>query len=1527
MRLEYRLLWKISLISVVFGIFCLLGSYCFTAVNDELNRKAEELFSQGIQAERQEKNTDAKTIYEQCLRLAKENNIVRLESPVLHRLAILKAKEQKWTESELYFREAIKRDKENTALLCDFAKLYADQKNYADAETILKNALLITPDHRRTLFNLGHIIALQNDRQTEGLRYLKLAIGDAAAYQELAKIYRQQGNNAQAEFAEQRASILEKSQTPPSADTLTSPTVTMDDQTKKELVQRVKEELLRLETAEIAATPQPITLENSTPQQKSLTTTETEPSLTKLLPTNSPSDEPLLTKPLPTKSPSTEPLQTEPLPTERLQTDLLQKETLPTEPLQTEPLQTEPLRTEPLRTEPIRDPFLVAAELQKVEELKKDQQESESAIESFPVKTNSNIETESPETVKPFQPFPEPSRQQVVKILQPEPLTNEPVKTFSQDVRSDPQTNNIRTLPATDFRISNSIEDNLDIPKQPEVRPLTIVPLEDAAAVKNIPEYTAINVRKIPLTESEKTTIRSRSETQNSAAGMPAMTAATAATTKTEKNEEKNSVSQFWHPVSSDSAATISISLSKNKTPQNTVSDKSNSDFSARLHLEQPINLITFHSTRSQLQQPHAPVPVLNSSEKVLQEIRERPENQKDYPVTKDRPASPQRSTKSILRPGAGKIGIQEGLDSYVYVDPNAPKNNDTPNDNVTSEGSELAEKNKNTATKSVPETNLITKSVTGSFSLMRPIPGKLANQLAYSSRFPQTAHTPSAKTETKTTTEITETIPLPVAETSEPTTSPFDHSVSVTKNESDIERTVQEESEINKKVDVQFSSMQAPTVLKFEIASTTKSENSDQQKILNDLNKSNKIVTQKDVAALAKPVAVQPESVKTDSLQKNLDDTFQPPTVLKFAPVQNEIVSKPNSVQPEPIQPEIVQSKTIQAEPVQSEIVQSKPIQAEPVQPEIVQSKPIQPEPEPEPVLVQKTEPLPTPPEPIIATTPEVSPQPAITQTTVSVIPTTQAIPETPTIPTESIPQTDSVAISTPESVPVATTSAATVPAMTASVTTAPAATVPAMTVPAATVPAATVQESAFPKQQPKLKTEIADNNTLPQPTLAHVDAFLPILTTPQPETFFVQKSVVLPPLEPPQSEANLRFKVANETETKNTAKLSVKPITEQNIDQQLKMTTSSDTLKFVTPNRPQQNLLPNQENTAPKSTDDIVSKTPTIEIVQKPTDETISETPTIEIVQKPTDETISETTTFEIVQKPTDETISETTTFEIVQKPTDETISETTTIEIVQKPTDETISETTTFEIVQKPTDETISETTTTEIVPKPADETISTPTTEIVSKPTIEIITKPEKSNPKPEPVLTLIPLEVESAQRTKLERPPVQARTQTPIERSDKEEVFVLKKIERTQPRLKTEVEITERLALNSISNGTLSDQPEKPNKRNEMKPDKDKELAEETEMIAEDEPVGFASTRKVSSFIVSREVSGTVDDFLKPKENFGKHPIFSLDSSSLKNDPPEKNELQNQETEENVGFARSGKYSKKTQQDSSKNAVK
>lgn len=219
----------------------------------ETPRSLETIFSEASDAERRRDWTQAFRLYEEAAKRALAERKVPQETMALHRMAIIKAIEKEYGDSEELFRQALLQAGNNTVILVDFAKLFSDQQRYDDAETVLKNAMLVEANNRRVLYNLGMAVALQENREMEGLRYLKLAVGDPAAYRELAGIYRWRRNDNQAEFSEQRAVLAEKKQTDEEREALKSPFVSMDEKTKTELQDRIRQELLRQELAEIVA--------------------------------------------------------------------------------------------------------------------------------------------------------------------------------------------------------------------------------------------------------------------------------------------------------------------------------------------------------------------------------------------------------------------------------------------------------------------------------------------------------------------------------------------------------------------------------------------------------------------------------------------------------------------------------------------------------------------------------------------------------------------------------------------------------------------------------------------------------------------------------------------------------------------------------------------------------------------------------------------------------------------------------------------------------------------------------------------------------------------------------------------------------------------------------------------------------------------------------------------------------------------------------------------------------------------------
>jgi len=90
--------------------------------------------------------------------------------------------------SNRYFEEAIKLDPDNL----DARGLYGEslywQKEYIRAQTLCLQALQVAPNDRRFQITLGRTMAQQKQYQA-GLRYLKQALGEQGAYEEMARIY------------------------------------------------------------------------------------------------------------------------------------------------------------------------------------------------------------------------------------------------------------------------------------------------------------------------------------------------------------------------------------------------------------------------------------------------------------------------------------------------------------------------------------------------------------------------------------------------------------------------------------------------------------------------------------------------------------------------------------------------------------------------------------------------------------------------------------------------------------------------------------------------------------------------------------------------------------------------------------------------------------------------------------------------------------------------------------------------------------------------------------------------------------------------------------------------------------------------------------------------------------------------------------------------------------------------------------------------------------------------------------------
>jgi len=87
-----------------------------------------------------------------------------------------------------YFEKAVELDPENLDTRGMYAESLYWQKDYNRAEALIKQAMQAAPNDPRFQVMLGRTLAQQKQYQ-HGQRYLKLALGEQGAYEELARIY------------------------------------------------------------------------------------------------------------------------------------------------------------------------------------------------------------------------------------------------------------------------------------------------------------------------------------------------------------------------------------------------------------------------------------------------------------------------------------------------------------------------------------------------------------------------------------------------------------------------------------------------------------------------------------------------------------------------------------------------------------------------------------------------------------------------------------------------------------------------------------------------------------------------------------------------------------------------------------------------------------------------------------------------------------------------------------------------------------------------------------------------------------------------------------------------------------------------------------------------------------------------------------------------------------------------------------------------------------------------------------------
>ena len=167
--------------------------------------KVGNLYNEALWAESQGRHSEAVRAYNGFIKANEQSTKNGVLAAPYHRLALISWKEGNVVDADIYFRYALNYALGGNLLIIggDYAQFLAAKGDYTRAEIILRNALIYDPENARLLLYLGRCVALQKKHQ-ESLRYLVKAVGRARAYEELAAVYRQQGDFELARVAEDK---------------------------------------------------------------------------------------------------------------------------------------------------------------------------------------------------------------------------------------------------------------------------------------------------------------------------------------------------------------------------------------------------------------------------------------------------------------------------------------------------------------------------------------------------------------------------------------------------------------------------------------------------------------------------------------------------------------------------------------------------------------------------------------------------------------------------------------------------------------------------------------------------------------------------------------------------------------------------------------------------------------------------------------------------------------------------------------------------------------------------------------------------------------------------------------------------------------------------------------------------------------------------------------------------------------------------------------------------------------------------
>ena len=195
--------------TAVFSMGCSYVTSMVQTIENKMSpshsERGAEILADAKEAQKSGDYAQAESYYLEYVGKSKlQNNPVDLGF-AYSQLGELALRKNQFEGSNRYFEESIKHNPSDLEVYGKYGEsLFRLQGNYVGAEALFRQAMTLSPNDPRFQLQLGRTLAYQKKYQA-GLGYLKTALGEQQAYDEIAKIYHQHGEYERAALAMTKA--------------------------------------------------------------------------------------------------------------------------------------------------------------------------------------------------------------------------------------------------------------------------------------------------------------------------------------------------------------------------------------------------------------------------------------------------------------------------------------------------------------------------------------------------------------------------------------------------------------------------------------------------------------------------------------------------------------------------------------------------------------------------------------------------------------------------------------------------------------------------------------------------------------------------------------------------------------------------------------------------------------------------------------------------------------------------------------------------------------------------------------------------------------------------------------------------------------------------------------------------------------------------------------------------------------------------------------------------------------------------